>query len=61
MIKSKDQVLDCFQKFHMAVEQETWLSLRAVCSNNGGKYTDPFKCCRKHKAFEDSSEDTSAE
>ena len=35
MIRSKYQVLNRFQKFHMAVEHETWLSLKEVHSDNG--------------------------
>ena len=50
MIRSKDQVLNYFQKFHVVVQRETWLSLKAVRSDNVGEYTSPFEeCCRKHE------------
>ena len=49
MIRNKDQVLDYFQKLHVAVEQETGLSLQAVCSDNRREYTDLFnEYCKKH-------------
>ena len=49
MIKSNDQLLDYFQKFHVAVEQETGLSLKAVHFDNGNEYTGLFEeFCRKH-------------
>lgn len=37
-IKSKDQVLDVFQKFHIAVERETNKLLRCIRTDNGGEY-----------------------
>ena len=49
MIRSKDQVLNYFQKFHVVVKQETWLLLNAVHSDNEGEYTSLFEeYCRKH-------------
>ena len=43
MIRSKDQVLHCFQKFHVAVERETELSLKVEPSDSGGEYTGLFE------------------
>ena len=43
-------MLDCFQKFHLVVEQETWLSLNAIRSDNEGEYTDMLEeCWRKYQ------------
>ena len=42
-------MLHCFQKFHVAVERETELSLKAVPSDNRGEYTGLFEeNCGKH-------------
>ena len=43
IIKTKDQVLDYFQKFHVVVERGTWWSIKAVRSDNEGKYKVPFE------------------
>jgi len=49
MIMSKDQVLDYFQNFHVAVERETGLLLKAVYYDNGDEYTGLFEeYCIKH-------------
>ena len=49
ILRSKDQVLDYFHKFHVAVERETGLSLNVVHFDNKEEYTDPFEeYCRKH-------------
>ena len=43
-------MLDCFQKFHVAVERETELPLKAVCSDNRGECICQFEeYCRKHE------------
>lgn len=49
-IKSKDQVLDVFQKFHMAIERETNKLLRCIRIDNGGEYFSKAfeEYCRKH-------------
>jgi len=43
MIKNKDQVLDYFQKFYVAIEWEIGLSLKAVLSDSGSEYTYLFE------------------
>jgi transposase InsO family protein len=49
-IKSKDQVLDTFQKFHMVVERETNKLLRCIRTDNGGEYCSKAfeEYCSKH-------------
>ena len=37
-IKSKYQVFETFQKFHMVVERETNRLLRCIRTNNGGEF-----------------------
>ena len=43
MVKNKDQVLDYFQKFYVAIEWEIGLSLKAVLSDSGSEYTYLFE------------------
>lgn len=48
-LKSKDQVLEVFTKFHPYVERETGRKLKCVRSDNGGEYRGPFeKYCQMH-------------
>jgi len=49
-IKSKDKVLDTFQKFHMVVERETNKLLRCNITDNGGEYFSKSfeEYCSKH-------------
>lgn len=42
-LKSKDQVLDVFTKFHSFVERETGRKLKCVQSDNGVEYKGPFE------------------
>ena len=39
-MKTKDQVINVFKKFHARVERETKRQLKCIRSDNGGEYTD---------------------
>ena len=43
VLKSKDQVVDAFIEFHVAVERETGKKLKCIRTDNGGEYCGPPK------------------
>ncbi|KAK8936121.1 hypothetical protein KSP39_PZI013254 [Platanthera zijinensis] len=48
-IKTKDQVLDTFRRFHAEVERQSGKRLKCIRSDNGGEYIGPFdEYCRDH-------------
>ena len=54
-LKTKDQLLKHFKKFHVMAEREKVKPLKCLCTDNGGEYTSNefksycFKKCIRHK------------
>ncbi|PKI67027.1 hypothetical protein CRG98_012565 [Punica granatum] len=49
-MRTKDQVIEIFKNFHVAVERETGMKLKCVRADNGGEYKGLFKnYCRTHE------------
>lgn len=57
-MKSKDQVLGAFKKFHASVEQEEGRKLKSVWADNAGEYRGLFQeYCKAHETKLDKTDD----